>query len=164
MTKEEWKVLVKAMKSAYPNQNFIPDEWSLELWYKMLSDIPYEALNLAIQRHISTNRYPPTIADLRGCMVQEKDWSEGWAEVKRAISLYGAPREKEALESMSPLTRQIVKRLGFQEICMSENIMVERANFRMIYEQEAKKKSEELRLPETVRARLNGILQIGEGI
>lgn len=162
MTTQEWSVLVKAIKSAYPSANVLPDEWSIKLWYKMLQDIPYEALNLALQRHISTNRYPPTIADLRSCMVEKKDWSEGWAEVKRAMRLYGLPREKEALESMSPITREIVKRLGFKDLCMSENEMADRANFRMIYEAESKKESEAMALPESVRARLNGVLQIGE--
>lgn len=162
MTTDEWKVLVKAMKAAYPSPNFLPDDWSVKLWYRMLQDIPYETLNLAVQRHISTNRYPPTIADLRGSMVKEKPWSEAWEEVKRSMWFYGMPREREALESMSPLTREIVKRLGYQSLCMSENEAVDRANFRMIYEEEVKRKTEDAALPETVKARLNGILQIGE--
>ena len=110
MTKEEWSLLVKVVKSAYPNQTFCPDNYSLELYYRMLHDIPYGTLNLAIQRHIATNRYPPSISELRGCMAQKTDWSEGWEEVKRSMRLYGAPREKEALDSMSPLTRKIVQR------------------------------------------------------
>ena len=165
MTKEEWSLLVKAIKSAYSNQTFCPDSYSLELYYRMLQDIPYEVLNIAIQRHIATNRYPPTIADLRGSVSpKEKDWSEGWEEVKRAIRNYGSYREKDALDSMSPLTREIVQRFGFKEICMSENEDVYRANFRMAYEQSAKKNNEVNVLPETVRVRLNGILQIGERI
>lgn len=159
MTKEEWSLLVKVVKSAYPNQTFCPDNYSLELYYRMLHDIPYETLNLAVQRHIATNRYPPSISELRGCMAQKTDWSEGWEEVKRSMRLYGAPREKEALDSMSPLTRKIVQRLGYQTLCMSDNEMADRANFRMIYEQESKRETETAMLPESVRAKL---LQIGE--
>ncbi len=165
MTIEQFTVLVKAMKTAYQSPNFIADDYAVKLWYSMLKDSPYEALNIAIQRHIATNRYPPTIADLRGSVSpKEKDWSEGWEEVKRAIRKYGSYREKEALDSMSPLTREIVQRFGFKEICMSENEDVSRANFRMAYEQSAKKNNELNVLPETVKVRLNGILQIGEGI
>ena len=164
MTTNEWTLLVKALKSAYPSQNFLPDEWSIKLWYSMLKDIPYEALNIAIQGHISTSKYPPTIADLRGFIKpKEKDWSEGWEEVKRAIRKYGSYNEAKALESMSPLTREIVERFGFKEICLSDNEDVYRANFRMAYEQTAKKREETAQLPETLQARLNGILQIGEG-
>lgn len=162
MTKEEWGLLAKAIKSAYPNQTFCPDSYSLELYYRMLQDIPYEVLNLAVQRHISTNRFPPSIADLR-VAPREKTWSEAWEELKRAVRLYGSYREKDALDSMSPLTREIVQRLGFQEYCFTDNEDAYRANFRMAYEQSAKKKEETAQLPETLQARLNGILQIGEG-
>jgi hypothetical protein len=74
----------------------------------------------------------------------------------------GEVREKEALESMSPLTREIVKRFGFKEYCFSENEDAYKANFRMAYEREAKKREETAQLPEVLQARLNGILQIGE--
>ena len=80
--------------------------------------------------------------------------------MKRSMRLYGAPREKEALDSMSPLTRKIVQRLGYQTLCMSDNEMADRANFRMIYEQESKRETETAMLPESVRAKL---LQIGDG-
>jgi hypothetical protein len=56
-----------------------------------------------------------------------------------------------------------VQRFGFDTICLSENEEVYRANFRMAYEQSAKRKEETAQLPETLQARLNGILQIGEG-
>jgi len=163
MTTTEWALLVKALKSAYPSQNFLPDEWSVKVWYSLLKDVPYEALNIAIQRHISTNKYPPTIAELRSLTSErEKDWSEAWEEVKKAIRRYGSYNEAKALESMSPLTREIVQRFGFKEICLSDNEDVYRANFRMAYEQAAKKKEETAQLPETIKARLNGVLQIGE--
>ena len=164
MTKEQWALLVKVLKSAYPQYtNFLADQYSLELWYRALKDIPYEALNLAVQQQIMVSRYPPSIADLRASISPKtKDWSEAWEELKRAVRLYGAPREKEALESMSPLTREIVKRFGFKEYCFSENEDAYKANFRMAYEREAKKREETAQLPEVLQARLNGILQIGE--
>ena len=165
MTKEQWALLAKVLKSAYPQYtNFLADQYSLELWYRALQDIPYETLNLAIQRQISTNRFPPSIADLRmSVSPKEKDWSEAWEEVKRAVRLYGSYNEQKALESMSPFTREIVERFGFKEICLTENEDVYRANFRMAYEQGAKKREETASLPEGLQARLNGILQIGEG-
>lgn len=43
---------------------------------------------------------------------------------------------------MDAITRQCVKRLGFQNLCTSENITADRANFRMIYEQEQKAQKE----------------------
>lgn len=164
MKTEEWTTLVKALKSVYTSPNFLPDEWSVKLWYSMLKDIPYEVLNIGIQRYIGTNRYPPTIADLRASISpKEQDWSEAWEEVKRAVRMYGSYNEAKALESMSPFTREIVERLGFREICLTENEDVYRANFRMAYEQGAKKRDETASLPGTLQARLNTVLQIGDG-
>lgn len=163
MTKEQWALLVKVLKSAYPQYtNFLADQYSLELWYRALKDIPYEALNLAVQQQIMVSKYPPSIAELRASVSPKSiDWSEAWEEVKRAIRLHGSYNETKALDSMSETTREAVKRMGFKEICFSENEAVDRANFRMIYEQIAKRKEETAQLPEGLQARLNGVLQIG---
>ena len=58
----------------------------------------------------------------------------------RAVSRFGMYNQAEALESLDELTRKCTKRLGFGNICTSENITADRANFRMIYEQEANRK------------------------
>ena len=62
-------------------------------------------------------------------------WSDGWDQVLRAVRKYGSYRPVEAMESMDEITREAVRRLGYKELCMSENIMAERAQFRMIFEQ-----------------------------
>ena len=63
------------------------------------------------------------------------------------MRLYGSYRLQEALDSMDDLTRKAVKRLGFKELCMSENIAVDRANFRMVFEQLANREYETEKLP-----------------
>ena len=40
----------------------------------------------------------------------------------------------EAMESFDEVTREAVKRLGFQNICLSENIVADRARFAEIYQ------------------------------
>ena len=62
------------------------------------------------------------------------DWVEGWEEVQKAIRKHGMYDIKGAMDSFSPLTRQTVERLGFRNICVSENPMADRANFRQCYE------------------------------
>lgn len=140
MKREEFKVLVKAMKAVYTKTDFIPDADAFNVWYSLLQDLSYMQAQVAIQRHMNESKFPPTIADIRKKSEIVKigeitDWSDGWEEVLKAIRKYGRYREDEALESMSEITRKTVKRLGFQEICNSENITADRANFRMIYEQ-----------------------------
>ena len=59
--------------------------------------------------------------------------------------------ELEALESMTEETRICVKRIGWQNICMSNNVSADRANFRMIYEQEIDSKKFLAQLPVSTR-------------
>ena len=72
---------------------------------------------------------------------------EAWQEVLNAIRKYGSYQEKEALESMDETTRRVVNRLGFRNICTSEEIQVDRANFRMIYEQEVQREKQDAQIP-----------------
>lgn len=144
MTKEEFTILCKGMKAVYTQSTFLPDADAFTIWYRLLEDLDYTVAQAAIQKYILTNKFPPTIADIRenAALVQtgdKKTWSDGWEEVMKAIRHFGSYREEEALESMSELTRNVVRRLGFRNICMSGNVTADRANFRAIYEQMAEK-------------------------
>ena len=124
----------------------------MEVWYRQLQDIPYQIAELTLNKWVATNKWSPTIADMReqAAAIKNGDkplWSDGWEEVLRAISKYGMYREAEALQSMTETTRKAVKRMGFKTICMSDNVMADRANFRMIFEQLADRKEKEQQLP-----------------
>lgn len=152
MTKDEFKILAKGMKAVYTMPSFLPDTDSLNVWYSLLQDLPYEVCNVAIQKYMMTETKIPTIADIRNLCTSvvagEKPlWSDGWDEVMRAMRRYGSYNEVEALESMSEITRQCVRRLGYQNLCRSEEIGVDRANFRMIFEQIANREYEKAKLP-----------------
>jgi len=120
---------------------------------------------------MTTKNFPPTIADLRqicfNTVVDIKDYGAAWESVMKAIRFYGSYRETEALESLDELTRECVKRLGFKEICLSENVVADRANFRQIYENLEKRKRVDNQVPIAIKdeqAKLkldNMIKQIG---
>jgi hypothetical protein len=156
MTKDEFKILAKGLKAVYTYPSFLPDADSLNVWYGLLQDLPYDVCNVAIQKYMMTEKEVPKIADIRNMcaeiMAGEKPlWSDGWEEVLRAIREYGSWNEAKALESMSEITRQTVRRMGFINICRSEEISVERANFRMIFEQIANKEHEKAKIPLQIR-------------
>lgn len=152
MDKKEFALFAAALKTYYPKENLLPNSQAMELWFRQLQDIPYELAEITLEKWVSTNKWSPTIADIREHATAVKCgdkplWSDGWEEVLRAIGKYGSYRETEALQSMTDITRQAVKRLGFRNICMSENIMTDRANFRMIYEQIADREQTAKQLP-----------------
>lgn len=105
ITKDEFRILVKAMKATYTQPGFIPDEDAAKVWYRMLRDLSYEVLTNAVQVHMMTNPFPPTIADLRTAAAQfipggpEISELEAWNMVRRAIgnSVYHADEEYEKL-------------------------------------------------------------------
>lgn len=163
MELSKFLILVKGLKAVYTSDKFLPDEDSIKIWYALLKDISYEVLNLAIQKYIMTGVYPPTVADLRRLATevtqgQQADWGNGWEQVLLAIRKYGMYQINEALESMDDITRKCVERLGFKEICTSENLANDRANFRMIYEQLAERKTKDAQLPEALTEKINAIL------
>ncbi len=127
------------------------------MWFKQLQDIPYNVAELTLNKWVATNKWSPSIADIREAATdltqgEAKEWGDAWQEVLNAISKYGSYREIEALESLDDVTRQTVKRLGFKNICMSEEIQVDRANFRMIYENELQRQKQKAQLPPSVKS------------
>lgn len=165
MDKKEFGQFAMALKTYYPREQLLPNEQAMELWYRQLCDIPYNLAEVALNKWVATNKWSPSIADIRRMSLEVKegsrpDYGEGWEQVMRAIRQYGVYREEEALQSMDEVTRQCVKQMGFKNICMSENITADRANFRMIFENMAERKRNEAQLPETLRT-LIGEMQVG---
>ena len=152
MEREQFKILCKGMKAVYTQATFLPDADAFNIWFALLGDLEYPILNAAIQKYMLTNKFPPTIADLREIATTIQigdvpDWGEGWEKVLQAIRHFGYYRESEAMQTMDSLTQTCVKRLGWRNLCMSENSNQDRANFRMIYEQLAERTKKEATLP-----------------
>lgn len=145
MSEKEFGIFAMALKTYFPKDNLFPNKQSVDLWYRILNDIDYKTAELFLQKWVATNKWPPTIADIReGCADithgEMQDWGKAWEQVEKAIRYFGMYREDEAYASMDEITEEVTRRLGFKEICMSENIQVDRANFRMIYEQVIQRK------------------------
>lgn len=169
INKKEFGIFASALKTYYPKEKLLPNEAALELWYRQLQDIPYKVAEVTLAKWVATNKWSPSIADIREQAAgitqgEAKDWGEAWQEVLRCISKYGSYREEEALNSMDELTRKVVRRLGFKNICLSEEIQVDRANFRMIYEQEQNRAKQTAQLPPRVKELMSTMpLMLGEG-
>lgn len=157
MNKKEFSIFASALRTYYPKEKLLPNEQAMELWYNQLKDIPYNVASATLEKWVAIEKWSPSIADLRKTAVEivngtTYDWGEGWGQVEKAIRKYGMYNEAEALESMDDITRQTVKRLGFINICMSDNYQADRANFRMIYEQLAETKEKDSQVPTRLKA------------
>lgn len=151
-------MLVKGMKSVYTSERFLPDRDAIKIWYQMLKDLDYKAASAAVQKHILTSKYPPTIADIREAVSElvngeEMTWGESWAAALNAVRRYGFHRKAEALESLDPMTRRCVNAITFEALCLMENdaVMATRAHYQKLFEVMQKRELEEKRLPLPLR-------------
>lgn len=151
MNKREFSKIADAIRTYYPKDNPFVNGAAIQLWYEEFKELSYEDVAIALRRHVNTSKWCPTIAELKEAVVintaGEKDWGDAWKECLEAIHKYGRNREEEAMENMSTLTRLVVKRLGYKDLCNSEDQMADRANFRMVFEQVSKNEYEKAALP-----------------
>lgn len=157
MNKSEFAILASAIKTYYPKEGLFPTKESMELWYRMLADIPYDAAENAVNRYVASNKFPPTIADIREYAAMAKlpevaDWSEAWEKARKAVRKFGSYQKEEALEWLDPVTAEAVKRFGYMDLCMMENPEVAKAQFRDIYNQIAKRKKADAQIPAALNA------------
>ena len=169
MNKKEFAIFASALRTYYPKENILPNEQALQLWFNQLNDIPYDVAEVTLNKWVATNKWSPSIADIREQATDitqgaGKDWGDAWQDVLRAIRLYGSYEELKALESLDETTRKVVKRLGFRNLCFSEDIQVDRANFRMIYEQQLQRDRQDAQLPPRLKAIISNIpMMLEEG-
>lgn len=151
MNGKEFATFAMALKTYYPRENLLPNQQAMDLWFSQLQDIPYKVAEVGLNKWVSLNKWSPSIADIREMAStvahgEMPNWGDAWQEVLRAISQYGSYRPVEAMNSLTPLARKATERIGFINLCMSENISADRANFRMIYEQLADREKKESQL------------------
>lgn len=171
MSKEEFAKIAMALQSYYPRYSLLPSREAMELWFMQLNDFTYTELEAAVNAWASTEVFPPSIAELRKKVQyirngNEKTWDKGWEELNRAIRRFGMYAEAEALQSLDEITRETTKRLGFKNLCLSENMEADRANFRTIYTRIQERQLQEEALPEAVKRNIElirkGIQKVAE--
>ena len=92
MTAKEFGILADAIKTYFPRDNVLPTENAMQLWYLELKDIPYQSAYMALRKYVSTNKFAPTIADIReqvselnGRGESELNETAAWSLVLKAI-------------------------------------------------------------------------------
>ena len=174
MEKQEFSLFAMALRTYFPKENILPNQQAMELWYRELSDIPYPVAEAALRKWVATNKWSPSIAEIREMTSdiqhgEQLTWGEAWEKALNAIRRFGYLNPKEALDSLDPLTRKCVENIGYLDLCRSENIMVERAHFQKIFEIYSKRQQTEQRLPAPLLKAIgamrtnDGFLKIGSG-
>ena len=147
MNKQDILKAVAPLQLAY---NASLDDNRLRLYVEMLSDIPPQILEAAVKKLIMTNKFLPSIAEIREIAYGIKgiisgtaapDESEAWGEVAKAIrsvGYYGKPKfSHEAITTA-------VNNIGWQDICMTTNdgMNTLRSQFRRAYQLAAERQKD----------------------
>lgn len=163
--------IMAGLRAAYPRFKLAETVESLELWHKKLQGYDYEILSTAVSHWIDTEKFPPSIADIKGLCepkespLEESDWGTSWEYALKSVQHYGYYRQSEAMEYLKEhdfMAYKVLRRLGYQTVCLSEDITRERANFRMMFESienRNKRIKEYCKLPERLRS-----IELGEHI
>ena len=126
------------------------DDARMRLYVEMLSDIPPQILEAAVKKLIMTNKFLPSIAEIRETAYGIKgtisgtavpDESEAWGEVVKAIRSVGYYRKPKF--SHEAITTA-VNNIGWQDICMTtiEGMNTLRAQFRRAYQLAAQRQKD----------------------
>ena len=140
MNRKEFSRLGMALKTFYPRDNLLATPEQIELWYRVLQDIPYLVAETALKMWVCEEKWPPTIAELRAMAAEltgndVPDWGEAWNLVTKAVWRFGYPHPEEAKEMIGPTGWKAVQAIGgWQRLCESDNEATDRANFHQCYE------------------------------
>jgi hypothetical protein len=163
MNKQEFSTFVMALRTYYSKESILPNEQAMALWYQELQDIPYEVAQAGLRKWVSTNKWSPTIADIREMASSVTngaiaDWSESWEKVCTALRKLGRDRAVEAMASFDEITRETVKRIGgFTYLCNSENTVSDRSRFEQVYNAIAERKKKDNQLSMPLKQMIHGI-------
>lgn len=164
MTREQFKVLVKAMKAVYTNPGFIPDQDAFDVWYSMLKDLDYAIASRAVQIHLQTEESPPTVAGIRKQSAKLKadeadDLNEtaAWSLVLKAIRRSTYYSEEEFAKLPPTVQRAVASPKQLREWATLEDvdgktITVIQSNFQRTFRVEQQRERERNKLsPDVLR-------------
>lgn len=124
--------LVQVLAAAFPQRPLSPA--TLRVYVEELCDLDYDAAVAAARTLIRTVEWLPTVAQIRAAVVALTSAlpspDEALLEVRREIGRvgsYGTPRFS------SPVIERVVRAIGWDTWCASENPGIERAHFIRLY-------------------------------
>ncbi len=114
MTESETVKIIAMLYMAYPAVNKLSDEAIKDMtgiWYKFFENDSYNLVEVAVQRHISTNKWLPSIAEIREQMakIMRPDLippDVAWSVVKDYIYL------RDCYVKLPPLIAKVIETIG----------------------------------------------------
>lgn len=125
MTRSDAAKLMGIIVLAYPNYDKFKDEKqvkaTVDLWATMFSEDDAGIVGLAVKKHIATNKWPPSVAELRELMLEMTAPDliapdQAWLAVSDFIKLHGEYAGDREEDSLPPLIRRAVESIGYHNL------------------------------------------------
>ena len=158
MTVKEFGILADAIKTYFPRDNVLPTENAMRLWYSELKDIPYQLAHTALRKYVSTNKFAPTIADIREQVAELNDQNEeelnetaAWSLVLKAIRRSTYYSEEEFVKLPATVQRAVASPKQLREWATLEDVdgktlTVIQSNFQRTFRAEQQRERERNKL------------------
>lgn len=171
MTNAETVKLIGLLVVAYPNYDKFRDEAhvrsTVALWDQCFAEDDFKLVQLALEKHIATSKWPPGIAEIREIMADISlpgllPVDEAWMAVKKLMAvherLYGATSDY----LPAPIA-QAVDTVGYQELMElgrsaalghNKRVGLDRVAFAQAYEAIRERERARAALPKKLQGRL----------
>lgn len=125
MTKADAARLVAIIVLAYPNYDKFKDEQAVaatvNLWATMFERDDSESVSLAINKHIATSKWPPSVAEIRELMlgIHHPDLippDEAWLAVSDLLYSAGEYNHGNIYNQLPPLIARAVESIGWRTL------------------------------------------------
>ena len=138
MTEQQAYAIVGLLSKAYRRDEWEPDR--MRLWARLIADLDAGATEAAVLGWISTEPWPPTVAEIRaratGAVDAVASAEQAWEEVLSNVRRVGS--WSEPVWSSDVVARAAMAlRGGWQELCgglAEDELVAERAHFLRLYE------------------------------
>lgn len=125
MTKKQTIELFAIFVAAYPNFDKFKDEAQVEsminIWANIFADDDAAIVGMAAKKHISTSKWPPSIAEIRDIMadITHPDIIPpdlAWAAVADLMYSYGEHGPYNIAAELPPLAARVVETIGWHTL------------------------------------------------
>lgn len=122
MTKADAARLVAIVVTAYPNYDKFRDaeavKATVSLWAMMFANDDGGLVGLAVQKHIATNKWPPSVAEIRELMLELKapdliPPDKAWLAVSDLLYSQGQYNHGDLHRQLPPLVARAVESIGW---------------------------------------------------
>ncbi len=171
MTKADAARLVAIVVTAYPNYDKFRDENSVKatvnLWAMMFQNDDTALVGLAVQKHVATSKWPPSVAEIRELMLEFKSPDlippdRAWLAVSDLLYSAGQFNNGDLKQQLPPLVARAVESIGWGNLwemhrsyCVGGKPGMDRVAFMQQYTPMYDREKSQAMTPETITAKIS---------